>query len=536
MIEISLAHTSNVAEAPAAASSGLGVSARPRFPWQKAFSFPLVLAALLVAGGFAGRRLNLDAVIWAPAGSTPEFFFQGDMWLHIRTGADILRTHHWPAADAYSFSAPGKPWVPYEWLGAVALALVDRAAGLTGLMALFVALTSLVLLLLYYYAWLRSGSTQAAFVACALLLPLASLSFTLRPQLFGYVFLLVTLIALERFRQGRGRLLWGLPVLMVVWVNTHATFFWGLAALAVVGLSGLASFRAGGLEAERWSRPQRRQLAIVGALSLAALGATPYGLGLVKYLMHLAGGQPLVTANFAEWLPLDFSQFAGKMLLGLLLLFALDLLVYRPAWRLDEIALLFIASFEAAEHGRFVLLFVPVFAPLLAMRLSAWLPPYKDGRNRPVLNAALVALLALAMIKFFPARARLQGAMEREFPLAALGYIHSHAVPGPMWNNPGWGGYMVYAGGPHPNVFIDGRLDFYEQAGVLSDFIETTRVGPGALAALDKYGIRSVLTEAGSPLGALLAARPDWKLVYHDALAEFYTRETAPPAEAASPR
>ena len=77
-----------------------------------------------------------------------------------------------------------------------------------------------------------------------------------------------------------------------------------------------------------------------------------------------------------------------------------------------------------------------------------------------------------------PSREQLETAIAREFPVKAVEYLRRHSVAGPMWNDPGWGGYLLWALGPDHKVFIDGRLDFYEHAGVLSDFIHIVKLEP----------------------------------------------------------
>jgi len=495
--------------------------------YKKVISFPVFLGFLLVAAGFAGRRLNLEEVCRSSAGSIPEFFFQGDTWVHIKIGSDILRLGAWPTSDSYSFTAEGRPWVAYEWLGGVALALAARLGGLPALMALLVVLAATILVLLYYYAYLRSGSSIAAFVACVLLLPLASLSFAIRPQLFGYIFLLLTLICVELFNQGRQKFIWLLPGLFAIWVNTHATVFWGLFALILPYLGSSRTFRSGGIEAYRWSAGVRRRLVIVLLLCVAALTVSPYGIRLILHIVRLGISQPIVMSNFAEWLAIDFSQMPGKLLLGFLLLFMLDLIVFRPTYRLEEIALLFVAIYVACVHGRFILLFVPVFAPVLATRLSRFIPPYESSKDRYLLNALLVVLISAGIVRFFPSKALLHAAMARAFPLGAMAYVQHNPV-GPMWNDPGWGGYMVWALPTH-KVFIDGRLDFYEQAGVLPDFVHVARLEPDTLSILRKYGVRSCLTERGSQLSTLLGVRPEWQLAYTDELSSVYTYQRTDP-------
>ena len=85
-----------------------------------------------------------------------------------------------------------------------------------------------------------------------------------------------------------------------------------------------------------------------------------------------------------------------------------------------------------------------------------------------------------------------------------------------MWNDPGWGGYLLWALGPDHKVFIDGRLDFYEHAGVLSDFIHIVKLEPDVLFMMRKYGIKSCLTAPGTPLDTFLAAQRDWQRRLHD--------------------
>jgi hypothetical protein len=174
----------------------------------------------LAAGAFATTR-------WqdVPVGKV---FREGDTWWHIAVGEHILSTGTWPTTDTYSFTVAGNDWVAYEWLGEVVLALATRLGGLRGLATLLVVLSITLLLLLYYFAYLRSGNVRASVLACILLLPVAGAFLTLRPQFIGYIFLLITLICLERFRQGHLRALWILTGIFLLWVNTHGTFLFGL--------------------------------------------------------------------------------------------------------------------------------------------------------------------------------------------------------------------------------------------------------------------------------------------------------------------
>ncbi len=211
-------------------ATGTGES-RLRALLKKCFSFPAFLGAILVAANFGIERgLRMDP----------------DTWWHIKYGETILQTGHWPTVDAWSFTAHGMPGVAYEWGGEVVTALAYRLWGLRGLDLLLVALTSIIVVLIYYFAWLSCRNSYAAFFSTLLLLPVAVLTFTLRPQLMGYIFLLITLISLARFRQGEQDTLWVLPLVFLLWVNTHGTFVLGFMVLGLYWLSGLMDIFFGG--------------------------------------------------------------------------------------------------------------------------------------------------------------------------------------------------------------------------------------------------------------------------------------------------
>ena len=277
-----------------------------------------MLVALLVGATFAVVR---------------GFSVDPDMWWHIRTGELILSTHHWATTDPYSYTAAGAPWMSCEWLGDVVFAVVYRVGGLRGLEALLVVLASAVMLALYGFATLRSGNCKAAFVVSGVLLVLAAASFNLRPQMLGYLFLILTLIALELFRQGKQRAVWLLPMLFLLWVNTHGSWIVGLATVALFFGAGLVSFQVGSLEARRWTSSERLRLEVVFLLSLVAIPITPYGARLAAYPFTVASTLPISVANILEWQVMPFNLGGGKLFLALVLGFFLAQVALRFSWR-----------------------------------------------------------------------------------------------------------------------------------------------------------------------------------------------------------
>lgn len=497
----------------AAGRSGLASSV-----FRAVFSFPSLLGGLLVAAVFVAARLGIE---------------DGDTWWHVATGERILALHRWPSVDPFSFTVAGRPWLPYEWLGEVLMAVAVRIGGLRGLTGGMILLAGLFFVLIFYFASLRSGSPKSAFIACAALLPLAAVFFTFRPQFFGYIFLVSTLILLERYRQGLQRSLWALPVIFLLWVNTHGSFVFGLLAFALYIGAGFIDFEGGSLEAERWSPSQLRHLGTVFVFSVMALAVTPYGLRVALNPLDMMVAQPVNIANIREWQSMPFGMWRGKLFLVLLLAFFLAQVVLRLRYHLAEFALFLFTVYAACVHARFLILFVMVFAPLLAMLLARWVPAYEPRQDRRALNAVLMLLIGAAIFVFFPTRGQLEAETAEFYPASAVRYLQEHPAPQPMLNEYAWGGYLIWSFEGRRPVFIDGRADIYESAGVLSDYLRITRLDPETLALLRKYNIQSCLLKRDAPLATLLAVLPDWKREYEDKVGILYVR--TPAASAQSP-
>jgi hypothetical protein len=471
-----------------------------------------MLASLLVGGTFfLGRRFVVDP----------------DLWWHVKVGDAILTTHRWPVADPFSFTVSGQPWLAYEWLGEVMLAGAWRLGGYRGLDALLIALGCAIMLALYAFATLRSGNCKAGFVASAALLILASASFSLRPQMLGYLFLILTLIVLERFRQGKPRALCLLPLLMLLWVNAHGSWIIGLGTVFAYWMAGMAPFRAGDLEGRAWTAAERRNISLAFLGCVAALPCTPYGVRLAASPIEFAFSLPVNVAHIQEWQPMAFDLSGGKWFLALLIGFILLQVAMRFTWRLEELALFLFGTVLACLHMRFILVFVPFAVPILARILARWIPVYERRKDKFGLNAVIMAVVAVAVVRYFPSSAQLQANVAQQFPVAAVEYLEAHNVPEPMYNTYGFGGYLVWARGPQRKVFIDGRGDLYERGGLFSDYLQIAGVTPSSLILLQHYGIQSCLVERSESLATLLSASPQWQRVYADDVSALFVRAPA---------
>ena len=482
---------------------------------QRIFSFPAMLGALLVAGMATIART---------------FFIDPDVWWHIKFGQAILATHHWPTNDIYSFSAAGRQWIDSEWIGEVLLATVYRMGGMRGLEILLLVLGSAIL-----NRALRSGNDPLREIlrrdslATAAVFILATPSFNLRPQMLGYLFLILTLIALERFRLGSSPLgAWTLPILTVIWVNTHPSWTIGLGMIGVYLACGLVEFHAGDVEARRWSPFDRLQLASVLVLCGCVTLITPYGTGLARFPFEFASSLPVSLANIKEWLPMAFGAPLGKIFLIAVFGVIVLQLTNRLRWRLEDVALFIFATAVACVHRRFLLIFVPILTLILATTVANWVPRYQRAKDQFHINAGLMAAILAIIIWYFPSQNNLWQVVGKDYPVAAVQYLDNHAVPGPMYNTYDFGGYLILSRGPENKVFLDGRSELYEPAGVLANYFASAYVEPGALSMLRTYGIQSCLLQHDEALATVLMALPEWQKVYQDGTSILFVRRNDP--------
>ena len=480
--------------------------------WLKnCFSFPVLLAAILFAGACVAAQTR---------------FVDPDTWWHIHVGNLILSSGVWPTHDLFSFSVPGAGWMAYEWLGEVVFALAWRAGGYVGLAAVDFLFAGTIAILLYLYATLRSGKCKAACVAVSFFLPVLGAFFTLRPQLIGYVFLLATMILMERFRQGLTKRLWVLPAIFLVWVNTHGTFVLGAVVVGVYLLSGLFKFQAGGIVAVQWTPEQRRHLLIVMLLCMLVAPITPYGSRLAAYPLQMAFMQPVNVATILEWQPMSFRETLGKVFLVLMLAYFLMQVMLRVSYRLETLVLLIMAIFLTCLHVRFLLFFLFLFIPLIAEVLARWADAYKPEKDHRLLNAVVIALLAFGGMRYFSHPGDLAEAFTESYPVQAVAHLKQISLDTPMFNFYGWGGYLIWSEMPRNSVFVDGRADLYEYGGVLADYVSISNLEPQTPFLLRKYGIGACLMPVQSPLVTYLSASPDWRREYSDKTAVLFVRQT----------
>jgi multisubunit Na+/H+ antiporter MnhB subunit len=465
-----------------------------------------------------------------------------DVWWHMRNAQFLMEHHQLPRQDMYSFTVAGHPWINHEWLSEIPFYLAYRAFGLVGVKSLTFFLLATIFFLLLYLCYQESRNFKASVAACYFSTFLATVSFGPRTILFGYIDLLILLIVFQRFRQRGTAPLWVIPPLFCLWINSHGSWSLGVILFGLTFAAGLVGGTWGRIESQRWTPTQLRRLIVTGLASLAALFANPFGWRLPYYPFDLAFKQKLNISHVQEWVSVNFHDLRGKMVLVLIVCLLLAALVRNRKWNLAEVLILLFALYSGLTYMRFLILLGIVVAPVLAQALD-FFPPYQPSLETPRVNAVVILALIAAMVWFWPREAKLKQALEETYPSGVVSYLSTNPVNGNLLNFYLWGGYLGW-NNHQIRYFVDSRVDIFEYAGVLQDYldflgVDNLRHRPDRL--LDKYRIQYVLfppSESSNnllgagELSAVLEHDPAWKTLYKDKVCVLLERRALLPERA----
>jgi hypothetical protein len=447
-----------------------------------------------------------------------------DLWWHLKTGELIWRTHSIPHFDPFSFTAAGHPWMAQEWLSEVAIYGAYRVAGYSGLMAWLFVLASAVVLGGYLLCTLYSGNVKVGFLGAMITWMFATVGLQIRPHMLGFLILLCELLLLELGRKRDSRWFYALPPLFALWINVHGSFIIGFVILAVVLGSAFLHVEWGLVAAKPWPRKTAKMLALAGALAIPALFFNPVGLKLgwnpIGFMFRLSGWLGWID----EWQPPDFGSARGVLLLIATGVIVLVALIRSAKVQVHELLLLAVFFYFAVRHARMEFLFGILAAPILCRLLADAWDHYHPERDRILPNAVVMLIAAAAVALAFPSSRALAGQVNQANPVKAVEFIQRSGLSGRMLNDYTYGGYLIWTAPERP-VFIDGRADVYEPAGVLADYTRFITLDADPQLILSKYQIDYCLLAHGAPIMRVLPLIPGWRRIYSDEQAVIFARE-----------
>uniref|UniRef100_A0A7C4QUN5 Glycosyltransferase RgtA/B/C/D-like domain-containing protein n=1 Tax=Schlesneria paludicola TaxID=360056 RepID=A0A7C4QUN5_9PLAN len=462
-----------------------------------------------------------------------------DLWGHLTYGRWIVAHGRLPATEPLLPLSKGMPFVDTAWLSQVLGYLAYQGLGLAGLQGLSALVIAAASGLLLHRCYQRTRHVGFAVLGLASFLWLDWYTFAVvRPQLLG---LLCFCWLLHRLTAPRATAAdwWLIPALHGLWANLHGSF--------VLGLGLLAAFAAGrGVDLLRrtgtWravAHDQRfRRWGLWLELSAAAALVNPYGLGL--YLEVWRFGRNANLASLTEWQILDVHAPHGWLFLGSVV--GLTML-YRftprrvAAWEVLTLVGLGVASLGSA---RLLSWWGPVAALLLVTHGHAsvrrWCPwramPAVSPRNGKwtVVTLGLIWICLgyspLGMRVLHRKEPALEKAVSDYTPLGAVNYLREKPPSGLVFNVYEWGDYLLWAGPPNLQVFVNSHAHLVPRE-VWLHYLQVVDVDSGWEEVLERYGVTTVVVDPRhrSALIRRLKDHAAWQVAYEDRRSVVFVRQ-----------
>ncbi len=491
----------------------------------------------------------------------PRLLWDAGIGWHIRNGQQMLLTHAITRVDSFSSTMSGHAWYAWEWLYDALIAAIHGPLGLNGVVffsALVIASTFTIVLRI---ALRRGASLPVAPILLLLSIGASSIHLLARPHLLSWLFAvlwfqIVDSAAVPSNSKKLRRLYW-LPLLMLVWVNVHGGFVFGLVLLALYIAGGwIQYFATDDIDERRKIGELHKHLGIVTLLSFLATFINPYGYRLHQHIYGYLSDRFLMN-HIDEFLSPNFHHVPQQCFEILLLITILALAIsFRKLKASQLLVVLFAVSsglFASRNLPISSLLLVLIIAPLVSEILAEmatrpdiapWLRTViaslrsfgiRMERMELSFRGHLWPVMGVVVCLWICAHGGMLGSnqlMEARFdagrfPVQAAEVISYRGKTGPIFCPDTWGGYLIYQLYPGTKVVVDDRHDLYGSE-FFKDYLTVVQVHPGWDKVLDDYHVTRVLMPTNSSLTVLLRQTPQWVVVHEDETAVLFRKRDGP--------
>ena len=457
--------------------------------------------------------------------------YDPDVYLHLTTGRHLLSTGELPHIDVFSFTRQGEPWVMHEWLYQIFLYSLHQAFGATGLKIFGAAILTAILYFNKKNCEIVKAWNFAAWVT-TLILFIAWIKFIgLRPHIITFLFFVLTLrfILLYRYQQ-QHRALYLIPVMMLLWVNSHGGFIIGIVLLGYMTLLTLIENRLND------KRPPWHLMKVL-LLTVLASAVNPYGLEQLLFPFQLI--EQWIMEYVTEWQSPSLSEW--NIIIYLLIIGAFVLMSPLIPRNDRRFQLLFVtpfilASFEAVRHlplAAFII--APFFAAQLTRLISARSQSRQHagvlrtelGKTEYVLNWLVLLAFCVTLYWIYPAlNKQASNTFNKRFPTGATQYLIEHNIRGRMFTTLEYSDYILFHRYPEQKVFYDVRFEIYGEE-IARDYLRMLNAAEGWQQLFKKYAIAFSVIDKSKPIYGAIAKDSDFMLLYEDAhSAIFYCHST----------
>lgn len=402
------------------------------------------------------KKLLLPFIYFVFLVVQPDQALTQDLGRHLTLGKIIVSCLCVPSTNMFSYAEGLHPFVNHHYLSEVIFYLLASSFGLLSLLILKLILLIICLGLLVATTGSRKISWWAAVMGC-LYLFVFSERFDTRPELLSFVILSLMLFIIGRVRKKADkRLLYILPLLEVLWVNTHIYFPVGIVVYSLF------------LVDEVLKRKLTTSLIVIGCGMLVAPLLNPYGVALAifPFTVFSSYGYSVVENQnifFLNQVLFNSHIVIFEFLVGVLIVVMMLTRKHIDFYTTGLITLGIVGSVLALRNfPLFIIMTYPVMVRLFDLCEEDFTQKQVRSFIATIKGIVLVGtfLFVVFHIGFLITNNRVKfGYIDNG--KGAVDFFKRNNLKGPIFNDFDIGSYLIYRLYPFEKVFVDGRPEAY---------------------------------------------------------------------------
>jgi len=420
-----------------------------------------------------------------------------DLGRHIKNGEVIWQERQVLYENFYSFTEPNSSFINHHWLAGIIFYFLFIIGGFKLLSIFNILITLLTIGIVYRHAFKRSNFWLASLLILPVIL-IMSQRLDVRPEIFSYLFLVLTFFILDQFRRNNNykKLFW-LILIMLFWINLHIYFFLGLFLISLVLLEKFINY----LYASRSiliSLKKVKKLFYITALSYLVCLINPNFINGLLYPFNILKkyGYEIVENKsplYLENLMINYNITIFKFLLLLLFISLISLVVFIIIRKKNNLNIKsFLNSlniFYLILIGFFVFLaffairnlppFALIMLPIMAANFYTLKPLFIKIKKRELFHKLILILILILYISVIAwliyDRKTENNFLKRPLGIGlypgnqnSINFFKASNLKGPIFNNYDLGSALAFWLYPQEKIFVDNRPEAFSV-----DFMQT---------------------------------------------------------------
>jgi len=425
--------------------------------------------------------------------------------------------HYIYMVDIYSYTAYGMEWINHEWLTEILMWLVFSAFGSPGLLVGKMIIGLITVSLISVISYNRKSNFLIYSIVFVISVFIMSPGFMTRPQLATFLFTSLFFLVIHLYLEKRINILWALPLIMILWVNSHGGFIIGGGILPIIVVMEYINCFIKNKDSSHLHR-----LILWVLITEACILINPYGFDLLVFLFKTL----TLSRSITEWDAVSLFDLSYLRLKIFSICVILLFFIKRHKNRYWEIGIIIVSMLFAFLHQRHTPVFAILAAPFLAEKLSGIAETVKLNVKVISLFPKVVLSIFIAFIIGYQLFATIDRHMKAEFniivdpnvyPVRAIQFLKVNDIKGNLLVPFDWGEYAIWKLYPDNRVSIDGRFRTVYPEDVINDHFNGAKSEDGWNYLLNKYSTDIILARRNSFSQRMIPdPSDDWIYIYSD--------------------